>query len=155
MIELRPPSLGLSRAVEPILRALPEWFGIEEATQMYIDAANDNPTIVAIDTLHGNLHVGFLTLMNHSPHAAEIYAMGVLPDYHRQGVGQALVDTAEQYLRARGVTYLQVKTLSDKHPDEGYAKTRAFYSAMGFCLLEEFPDIWGPANPCWQMVKTV
>ena len=53
------------------------------------------------------------------------------------------------------MTFLQVKTLSDKHPDAGYAKTRAFYLAMGFRLLEEFPDLWGPTNPCWQLMKAL
>ena len=48
---------------------------------------------------------------------------------------------------------LQVKTLSESHPDAGYAKTRAFYRAMGFHPLEEFKTLWGEANPCLLMVK--
>lgn len=155
MIEIKPAALGLSDAVEPILRALPQWFGIEHATQMYIRDAGANPTFLAVDTDRDNLPVGFLTLMKHSDHAAEIYVMAVLPDYHRKGVGRALNAAAEAQLRAEGVTFFQVKTLSDKHPDEGYKKTRAFYLALGFRLLEEFPDLWGPHNPCWLLVKTL
>ena len=155
MIKIEPAALGLSGAVEPILRALPQWFGIEDATQMYIRAAGDHPMIVAVDTERANLPIGFLTLLRHSAAAAEVYAMGVLPEYHRRGVGRALTDAAERRLRAMGVTFLQVKTLSDKHPDPGYQKTRAFYLARGFRLLEEFPDLWGPHNPCWQLVKVL
>jgi len=155
MIKIEPATLELSGAVEPILRALPQWFGIEDATQMYIRAADDHPTILAVDTERANLPIGFLTLLHHSADAAEVYAMGVLPEYHRRGVGRALTDAAERRLRAMGVTFLQVKTLSDKHPDLGYQKTRAFYLARGFCLLEEFPDLWGADNPCWQLVKVV
>ncbi len=155
MIEIKPAALGLSGAAEPILRALPQWFGVEEATREYIDAAGENSTFLAVDSEQDNLPVGFLTLKHHSADAAEIYVMGVLPDYHRRGVGHALVEAAESELRARGVTYFQVKTLSDKHPDEGYKKTRAFYFAMGFRLLEEFPELWGPRHPCWQMVKAL
>jgi len=47
MIKIEPAALGLSGAVEPILRALPQWFGIEDATRMYIRAAGDHPTILS------------------------------------------------------------------------------------------------------------
>jgi hypothetical protein len=65
------------------------------------------------------------------------------------------VEAAENDLRARGVMFLQVKTLSARHPDEGYSRTRAFYFAMGFKLLQEFPELWGSDNPCWQLVKAL
>lgn len=155
MIEIQPAALGLSSVVEPILRALPQWFGIEEATQMYIRDAGENPTLLAVDTECDNRPVGLLTIKHHSPFAAEIYVMAVLPAYHRRGIGRVLTEAAENLLREQGVQFFQVKTLSDKHPDEGYKKTRAFYLAMGFVLLEEFPDLWGPHNPCWQLVKAL
>ncbi len=154
-IRVQPAALGLSEAVEPILRSLPQWFGIEEATQMYIRDAGANPTLLAMDSERDDLPVGLLTLWTHSPTAAEIYVMAVLPEYHRRGVGRLLQAAAEDHLRAEGVRFLQVKTLSDKHPDEGYKKTRAFYFAMGFTLLEEFPDLWGEHNPCWQLIKVL
>lgn len=154
-IHIHSAALGLSEAVEPILRALPQWFGIEEATQMYIRDAGLNPTLLAVDPERGDLPIGFLTLWMHSPTAAEIYVMAVLPEYHRRGAGRLLQSAAEDYLRREGVRFLQVKTLSDKHPDEGYRKTRAFYFAMGFTLLEEFPDLWGEHNPCWQLIKVL
>jgi ribosomal protein S18 acetylase RimI-like enzyme len=77
----------------------------------------------------------------------------VYRQYHRYGVGRAMLLAAENYLRDLGVQYLQVKTLSDSHPDEGYAKTRAFYQAMGFHPLEEFKTLWGEANPCLLLIK--
>jgi GNAT superfamily N-acetyltransferase len=155
LIRIQPPVLGLSQQTEPILRSLPQWFGIEEATQMYIRDVAANPTFLAVDTQADNLPVGFLTLTRHSPYSAEIHVMAVLPGYHRRGVGRALNAAAEEHLRAASVRFLQVKTLSDKHPDEGYKKTRAFYLALGFVLLEEFPDLWGAHNPCWQLVKAL
>lgn len=155
MIEIQPAALGLSSAVEPILRALSDWFGIEHATQMYIHDAGGLPTFLAVDTERGNVPVGFLTVKQHSAASAEIHVMGVLPDYHRRGIGRALVDVAENHLRANAVMFLQVKTLSAAHPNEGYERTRAFYLAVGFKLLEEFPELWGPENPCWQLVKAL
>lgn len=155
MIAIEPPALGLSAAVAPILRSLPQWFGIEEATQRYIQSADTHPTLLALETAPARLPVGFLTLWHHSADAAEVYVMGVLPAYHRRGVGRALLGAAEDHLRGQGIAFLQVKTLSPRHPDPGYQKTRAFYHAMGFRLLEEFPDLWGPQNPCWQLVKAL
>ena len=44
LIRIQPPVLGLSQQAEPILRSLPQWFGIEEATQMYVRDVAANPT---------------------------------------------------------------------------------------------------------------
>ena len=152
MVTIQSFMRGSGDYAEAILRALPEWFGIEEATQHYIDFANENLTFTS--TVDEQV-VGFLSIEQHSLQAAEIYAMGVLPDYHRQGVGRALVQATEKYLRDNGTVFLQVKTLSDKHPDGGYAKTRQFYYGVGFVQLEEFPELWGKHNPCLQMIKAI
>lgn len=151
-IVVQGPYLGKSSVCEPILRALPEWFGIEKATRQYIRDTESLPTFLA-STEDGV--VGFLTLALHSEYAAEIHVMGVHPKMHRHGVGRALVNEAEKELRQRGVEYLQVKTLSAAHPDANYARTREFYRAVGFRPLEEFPELWGPENPCLQMIKSV
>jgi hypothetical protein len=72
MIEIKPAVVGLSAEVEPILRALPQWFGIEEATVFYIQQTGENPTFLAIDSNTDDRPVGFLTLYTHSPFAAEV-----------------------------------------------------------------------------------
>jgi ribosomal protein S18 acetylase RimI-like enzyme len=146
------PLLGQGTVCEPILRALPEWFGIEAATAQYIRDVDALPTFVA--SVDGRA-VGFMTAKQHFPQAAELYVLGVLPEMHHRGVGRALLARVEAYLREQGVEYLQVKTLSVSHPDVGYAKTRAFYEAMGFRPLEEFPTLWDEANPCLLMIKTL
>jgi GNAT superfamily N-acetyltransferase len=146
------PFLGRAFVCEPILRSLPEWFGIEEATRQYVQDIEGLPTFVALTDAQV---VGFLTLRQHSEYAAEIHVMGVRPEMHRRGVGRLLVDGAEEYLRRRGVEYLQVKTLSPTHPDENYARTRKFYLSVGFRPLEEFPELWGKENPCLQMIKAL
>jgi GNAT superfamily N-acetyltransferase len=81
--------------------------------------------------------------------------MGVLPSRHRQGTGRRLIERAEQFCAERGMKFLTVKTLADIHPDEGYAKTRAFYRAMGFTPLEVFPLYWDESNPCLFMAKGI
>lgn len=144
------PFLGKATVCEPILRALPEWFGIEEATQQYIRDIEELPTLLAVSD--GEV-IGFLTIRQHTEYAGEIHVMGVRQKVQRRGIGRALVDEAEEYLRECGVEYLQVKTLSSARPNENYRQTREFYAAMGFRPLEEFPLLWGEANPCLQMVK--
>lgn len=152
MITINHPKKGLAAICEPILRSVPEWFGIEEANQHYLNYVDEHPTFVA---MKDDVACGFLAIEQHFPQSAEIYVMIVHRDYHRQGIGRKLVHAAEAHLRANGTQFLQVKTLSDKHPDTGYAQTRAFYLGVGFVPLEEFPELWGKDNPALLLIKTL
>lgn len=135
--------------VERLLRALPGWFGIETAVQEYVAEARRLGTYVARS--EDGEPVGILLIRHHFPGSAEVL-MAVLPAYHRQGVGRALLAAAEADLIAAGVTLLQVKTLGPSRPDPGYASTRRFYEACGFQPLEELLDLWDD-NPCLIMVR--
>jgi GNAT superfamily N-acetyltransferase len=150
--ELRIEETGAGPICRQILGALPTWFGIPESVEDYVDAADANPTVVAsID----RIDVGILTLVVHTPYSAEVYVMGVRPEHHRHGVGRAMLEVAQAWLVARDIEYLQVKTLSPRHPDPGYAMTRSFYLASGFRPLQEFPELWGPDQPALQMIKVI
>jgi len=144
------PLLKQAAECEPILRALPDWFGIESALQNYVREIDGLPTWLA--RVEDEV-AGFVTLKYHSAYAAEVYVMGVTSQYQRQGLGRALVREAEAALVGEGVEYLQVKTLSPSNPDPAYARTRAFYQAMGFRPLEEFKQLWDENNPCLMMIK--
>lgn len=141
-----------SAVCETILRALPDWFGIEEALIGYVRDAAKCPALIA---WNGNAPIGILVIHHHNPYSSEIHVMGVLPEVHRCGVGRALILKAEAVLRESGVEYLQVKTLAAVHPDAGYAITRNFYQAVGFRPLEVLPQIWDENNPCLIMVKAL
>ena len=134
-----------SRLCERVLRDLPEWFGIEDATASYIRDVAELPTFGIGDD-------AFLSLKLHTPLAAEVYVMGVRRARHRQGLGSTLLRAAEAYLKARAIEYLQVKTLGPSDPDAGYARTRSFYLARGFAPLEEIHGLW-ESNPCLLLVK--
>lgn len=150
--EIEAPRPVPVQACERILRALPDWFGIEASIQHYLAAIPDLPTFLAKAEAQT---VGFLSLKQHNPWAAEVYVMGVLPEYQQAGIGRALLTQAEEYARSQKIEYLQVKTLGPSNPDGGYVRTRAFYSAMGFRPLEEFSQIWDENNPCLLMVKKI
>jgi len=144
------PLQGQSAVCLPILRMLPDWFGMEAGIQNYEREIGGLPTFLAM--MDGQ-PVGFLSLKQHSPWSMEVFVMGVNPLFHRCGIGKSLMQAAEAYAREQAVEYLQVKTLGPSRPDEGYAATRAFYAAVGFRPLEEFKQIWDANNPCLIMVK--
>lgn len=136
-------------AVREILETLPDWFGITEAVDGYIAEAERSPTLIA--SIHTR-PVGALTLVRHSRDAAEVHLMAVIRPLHRAGIGRRMLGEARRWLECESVRFLQVKTLSARHPDAGYAATRAFYQAMGFVVMEEFADLWGPRSPAVQLV---
>ena len=137
---------------EKILRALPDWFGIEESLVQYVKDADVMPTMLVKDK---DDVIGFLTIKRHFPDSAEIHCMGILPQYHRKGTGKLLIKELENYLKDEGVKILQVKTVSADRDCSAYAKTRAFYKAVGFIPLEVFPTFWDKANPCLVLVKQI
>ncbi|HRW03863.1 MAG TPA: GNAT family N-acetyltransferase, partial [Caldilineaceae bacterium] len=128
------------------------WFGMEQSIINYGNDIAHLPTFVATTE---RTVIGFLTLKIHTAYAAEIWVMGVRPDYHRQSIGKALLVQAEYYLRQTGIEYLQVKTISAADSSPNYAKTRAFYTAVGFRPLEELTELWSAENPCLQMIKWI
>jgi ribosomal protein S18 acetylase RimI-like enzyme len=146
---IRPMQRGEDAACEAILRALPEWFGIEEALASYVRDLRVLETWV-VDA--GGTVVGFLTVKQYGRWSAEIKVMAVAPEAHGRGHGRGLMESAEHVLRARGVEFLEVRTLSPLRPDAHYERTRGFYERVGFRPLEETDD-WGDANPCLVMVK--
>ncbi|MCI0331472.1 MAG: GNAT family N-acetyltransferase [candidate division Zixibacteria bacterium] len=146
---IRPLATGEASACERIMRSLPEWFGIEEAIIAYARAAEKMETYIA--EAAGN-PIGFVTMNQRSPVAAEIHAMAVRREYHGRGVGRGLVEHVEKLLIGRSIEYLQVKTLGPSRLDDNYERTRGFYRRLGFQPLEE-NNLWGEVNPCLIMVK--
>jgi coenzyme F420-0:L-glutamate ligase/coenzyme F420-1:gamma-L-glutamate ligase len=148
VVEIADPA-ERSRIAEAVLRDLPEWFGIEESTAKYIEDAATLPTFAV------KPDIGFLSLKQHTPRAAELYVMGVRREHHRRGIGRALVAAAESWCRAHAVRYLHVKTLGPSQSSRGYDATRAFYEALEFVPLEELHGLWDDENPTLVMVKDV
>ncbi|NJP36183.1 GNAT family N-acetyltransferase [Alkalicoccus luteus] len=150
LIEEMQEPVAIRRAAEAVLRDLPEWFGIEEALQTYIHRSAELKSLRAVQ---GHETLGFISIERHNPQSAEIYVMGVKKSSHRQGIGRKLLEAMETILTKEGYRMLLVKTLSASHPDPGYRKSRAFYTANGFIALHEFPELWGKENPCLLMGK--
>lgn len=151
-IRIQMADASVMERVGLILRALPEWFGIESSTLQYIEDSAKWPTWFANI---GNVDAGFITIRTHFKRAsAEIHCLAVRPEAHRCGVGRALIEHGERLLRADGVRYLQVKTLGPSRQCEPYERTRRFYEAVGFIPVEEFMTLW-PGNPALLLIKSI
>lgn len=157
IVRITGPHVQQSSIVNDILRALPDWFGIEESIVNYVQEVQDLPVFLAYRGSQSDTSnvAGFISIKSHFDQAAEVHLIAVRVEHHRAGVGRLLLAAAEEWLRARGVEYLQVKTLSPSRESEHYARTRKFYEAMGFRPLEEFTTLWGERNPCLMMVKAL
>ncbi len=149
---IRAAELEQGAVCEIVMRSLPEWFGIESALKAYVDKVDRLPTYIAVA---GERVAGFLSVEKHFSESAEIHVMGILPEFHRMGIGRALLKKAESDLVTQRVKFLQVKTLSPANPDKNYAKTREFYLSTGFLPLEEMPELWGAENPCLILIKSL
>ena len=135
-----------------ILATLPDWFGIPASNATYKRDVESLPVFVAKES---DRVLGFVAVKQNTPFACEIHVLGVRPELHRRGLGRELVAHCECRAREMGARFLTVKTLSSSHPDPGYAKTRAFYEAMGFVPIEEFGTLWNPDNPALMMLKVL
>ena len=144
MIMIVPDPAAKQRIVRSILEALPDWFGIPEAREAYIRDSADQLMAVSQD---GGTPNGFLCLKQTGRDTVELAVMGVLPEYHRQGIGRSLFETARSIAVERGYSFLQVKTVqSGRYPE--YDKTNLFYQSLGFKEFEVMPTLWDEGNPC-------
>lgn len=151
-VSLHGPEYNLGSTCEVIMRALPDWFGIEQAI---LDYASDIDALETFTARTGNEVIAFMSLKQHSDTSAELYVLGVLPHYHNQGVGRSLLEGIENYCRRQGIEFLQVKTLGPSRKNAAYEKTRSCYLAWGFVPVEEFPQLWGKDTPCLIMIKKI
>ena len=136
-----------------VLEKLPEWFGNKQALGDYVKKAAELPYWAALNK--ENNCIGFFAVETHYGHTGDIFVCGVLPEYHRNGIGKALYDVAEAYLIQNGCKYIIVKTLSETTDYEPYARTREFYKSVGFEPLITLTEMWDEENPCLIMLKTL
>ena len=136
--------------VAEVLKDLPEWFGIPESTQAYIEEAKD---LQVWATYQESDLTGFVSLAYSSEDCAEIDCLGVKKAYQGRGIGSQLLATLESEAN-KNVDFLQVKTVAEGSKKD-YDRTNVFYRSLGFKKLEIFPQLWGPQNPCQILIKKI
>jgi hypothetical protein len=65
-------------------------------------------------------------LVGHDGHRGWVYYVSVDPDHRNKGYGRAIMQAAEDWLRARGILKLQLMVRGDN------AKVNAFYQSIGY-----------------------
>ncbi len=125
---VRPLVAGDRESVLAIARALPEWFNAQGLKEIARDLPLQHGWVAIEDTRV----VGWLLWAARGEQAADLTWVGVAKDAHRRGVGSALVESLAEHLQGLGVAELFVSTVADSVDDEPYARTRAFYRAVGF-----------------------
>ena len=139
------------RVAREVLADLPDWFGIPECTEEYINESAKMPFWASYSDQEA---AGFIALKQTSPFAAELYVTGVKKRFHRQGIGRELFSAFYESAKQSGYEFLQVKTVDEGRYTE-YDQTRLFYESLGFRNLEVFPTLWDEWNPCLIMVMAV
>jgi GNAT superfamily N-acetyltransferase len=153
VLEIVPFQARFEDQCAALLATVPEWFGIPASNASYLRNLSVMPSWVALSDTRV---VGVITLEQHFPASYEVHFMAVRRDHHRRGVGRALLSHLESEAVLRGARWLHVKTLAPSDPDEFYARTRAFYQAMGFSPLFTSDVLFGDArNPALVLVKAL
>ena len=65
-------------------------------------------------------------LVGHDGHRGWVYYVSVDPDHRAKGYGRAIMQAAEDWLRARGIQKLQLMVRGDN------AQVHAFYESIGY-----------------------
>ncbi len=81
--------------------------------------------------------VGFIVISTCSGYA-HIDEVDVLPDYSRQGIGRALINTACAWVLEQGITHVTLSTQAN------VPWNRSYYEKLGFAIIP--PEEWTPAH---------
>ena len=149
-IQLVDPLIA-KKTCREITLTLPEWFGIPEANERYVQGMLERTSFVA--SVVGE-YAGLITLEFPFPNNANIYWMAVKKTHHGKNIGTDLIKAAEDYCRNRGCSSLTVETLSPKENDKNYLKTYQFYETCGFKPLFEMRP-FGPDHLMVYMQKNL
>ena len=81
MFSMIEPEEGKVSIARSILEGLPEWFGILQARERYIERAGQLPMTAVSD---GTEIIGFLSVENKTHVSSEVHVLGVRRDWHRR-----------------------------------------------------------------------
>lgn len=141
-----------TRVTLEIMNALPEWFSPPEDIERKSKIHREYAFFVVYDD---ERVIGFAAIKRHNHYTAEIYNIGILREYHGNGIGHRLMKSCVECCKKHGYRFLTVKTLDESAEYEPYNGTRAFYKKEGFYPLEVFTCVWDEENPCLFMVKVL
>ena len=86
-----------------VLEALPGWFGIPEAREEYIEDSVGKPFYCA---RKNEKNIGFLYLKETGKDTVELAVIGVLKEYHHNGIGKVLFEYAKKEIQEKGYSFI-------------------------------------------------
>jgi ribosomal-protein-alanine N-acetyltransferase len=92
--------------------------------------------------------VGFL-IANQRPsqRLGHIITIDVVKTWRRRGVGQVLMDAAEQWARQQGLEAIALETAEDN------LAAQRFYAGRGYKKYEKLPGYYTDGTAAWSMIK--
>lgn len=149
------PQITIEQGVAPaevlgVLATLPDWFGRPQSTAAYADEAA-RLFCVAVRTAAGL--VGIASLKPATRSTCEIAVIGLRPELHGRGLGRLMVDRACCWMAEQRFALALVTTFGPSIPDASYARTRAFYEAVGFLPVMELADYPDKETPTLYLVR--
>lgn len=136
-----------------ILNKLPQWFSDKKAVKEYAKKVRELPFWAAFDE-HNIWHRIFgsaNTLRAYSRNLCMRSSSRISAQRH----WKKLYYLMEKHFKEIGFKHIIVKTLSEKANSEEYAKTRKFYTNVGFEPLITLTEMWDEKNPCLIMIKVL
>ena len=138
--EVVPYQIEYRAHVASLVLLLDEWFEPDAWSDIDEELGPDT-TLIAVD--QDDDVIGFVVVKLTGDNAGRITWAGVDPSYHRMGVGKALIESVIREATDAGLDALYVETMSDNVEYEPFARTRAFYAALGFQAYLELGDTAG------------
>ncbi len=134
------------------MNALPLWFSPPEDIIKKSIIHREYPFLAIFDN---DKAIGFVALKIHNEYTIDIFNLGILEQYHKQGIGTNLILEIEKYSKKNNYKFITVKTLDSSARYEPYERTRKFYFKNGFIPLEVFTTFWNEENPCLFLAKYI
>jgi ribosomal protein S18 acetylase RimI-like enzyme len=115
-------------------RVIDDWADLEARTKKWtVVLATENSPVWVCE--QSDAVVGFVCAGDASPATdgltGQLFALYLLKEVHRQGIGQALTQTALHYLQTVGHTHVRIEVMKDNWP------AIRFYERMGATLRTE------------------
>lgn len=139
-----------SKIVEDVILDLPDWIGVAENMEKYIEDAKRLPLWVA---KNNEDIIGFIMLEKSSKDTCQLHAMGIKKIYQNLGVGKKLYYILEEEAK-EDYQYIQAKILEGDNKKH-YNQTIGFLKSLGFKKLETSKTIWDDWNPVLVMGKKI
>jgi len=147
-VSVRPMKAEDKTEIMEILRATPEFTDEEvQVAEELIDAYLQQGTVSGYRLMvseGSNAPTGYICFgpTPMTENTWDIYWMAVAAEKQGQGIGRALIETAEVEIK-KALGRLSVIETSSK---PNYEKTRAFHPARGYELIASIPDFYAPGD---------